>query len=265
MASSALDRSDAAPLWSQLQDDLLRRIGGGEFEQRFPGELALVREYAVSRNTVRQALAQLRADGVVTAERGRSPRVDRRTRPEITYSVGTASTLFDVVERTGRVQTSVVRALVRTLDGVVASRLGLEESTPLLHLERLRLADDEPLAWDRVWLPYALAAPLLGRDLSRTALYDELARHAGVRVDEGRERIRVAVADPVRARLLGIAAGDPVFHIDRAGAHRGELVEWRQTVIRGDRFSLTADFGARQGWQLAPDPDDRREPAVATV
>ena len=251
--AAPLDRTDGAPLWLQLQDDLLRRIGAGEFPLRFPGELALVREYAVSRNTVRQALAQLRADGVVTAERGRSPRVDGRVRPEITYSVGTASTLFDVVERAGRVQTSEVRALVRTFDGVVATRLGREESTPLLHLERLRFADDEPLAWDRVWLPYDVGAPLLGRDLTRTALYDELVRHAGVRVDEGRERIRIAVADPVRARLLDVAPGAPVFHIDRAGAHRGELVEWRQTVIRGDRFSLTADFGARRGWQLAPD------------
>ncbi|GLZ55656.1 GntR family transcriptional regulator [Actinomycetospora sp. NBRC 106378] len=253
MAATLLDRSDGAPLWSQLQDDLLRRIGDGEFDRRFPGELALVQEYAVSRNTVRQALAQLRADGVVTAGRGRPPRVDRQAgRPEIPSSVGAASTLFDVVERTGRVRTSVVRALVRTSDGVVAARLGLEESTPLLHLERLRYADDEPLAWDRVWLPYDLAAPLLGRDLSRTALDDELERCAGIRIDEGRERIRIALADRVRAQLLGIAPGDPVFHIERTGAHRGELVEWRQTVIRGDRFSLTADFGTARAWQLAP-------------
>jgi GntR family transcriptional regulator len=271
VAPSPLDRSDDAPLWSQLQDDLLRRIAAGEFAERFPGEHALVDEYAVSRNTVRQALAQLRADGVVTAERGRPPRVtDRRVQPEMVYSVGTASTLFDVVERTGRVQTSVVRAVVRTSDGVVATRLGLEESTPLLYLERLRLADDEPLAWDRVWLPYDLGAPLRGRDLTHTSLYDELARVTGVRVDEGRERIRVAAADPVRARLLGIGAGDAVFHIERTGAHRGDLVEWRQSVIRADRFSLTADFGPRQGWELTADTElttdtDRRRPAVVTA
>jgi GntR family transcriptional regulator len=256
VAASPLDRSDGAPLWSQLQVDLLRRIVTGEFDRRFPGELALVQEYAVSRNTVRQALAQLRADGVVSAERGRPPRVDRQAaRPEITSSVGAASTLVDVIERTGRsgrARTTVVRALVRTFDGVVAARLGREESTPLLYLERLRYADDEPLAWDRVWLPHDLAAPLLGRDLSRTALDDELERCAGIRVDEGRERIRIALADRVRAHLLGIAPGDPVFHVERTGAHRGELVEWRQTVIRGDRSSLTADLGARRGWQLAP-------------
>jgi GntR family transcriptional regulator len=249
-----LDRAGAAPLWSQLQDDLRDRIHRGEFEQAFPGELALVDEYAVSRNTVRQALSRLRAAGMVTAERGRPPRVaDRYARPEITQPVGAPSTLFDAVESTGRTQTSVVRALERTVDGVVAARLGLEESTPLLHLERLRYADDEPLAWDRAWLPFDTAAGLLGADLSHTALYDELARHTGLRVDSGHERIRVDVADPVRARLLGIGAGDPVFRIERVGHQDGVPVECRQTVIRGDRFSLTAAFGPRQHWQLSPD------------
>ncbi|MDD7939489.1 GntR family transcriptional regulator [Actinomycetospora lutea] len=255
---SRLDRASAAPLWSQLQDDLRARIRRGEFAQAFPGELALVEEYAVSRNTVRQALAQLRAAGVVTAERGRPPRVaDRHARPEITQPVGAPSTLFDAVESTGRTQTSVVRALERTVDGVVAVRLGLEESTPLLHLERLRFADDEPLAWDRAWLPFDAAAGLLDADLARTALYDELARHTGLRVDSGHERIRVALADPVRARLLGIGTGDPVFRIERVGHQDGVPVEWRQTVVRGDRFSLTAAFGPRQPWQLAPETTDR--------
>jgi GntR family transcriptional regulator len=257
--ASRLDRAGGAPLWSQLQDDLRRRIRRGEFADTFPGEHALVDEYAVSRNTVRQALSQLRADGVVTAERGRPPRVaDRRARPEITQPVGTASTLFDAVESTGRTQTSVVRALERAVDGVVATRLGLEESTPLLHLERLRFADDEPLAWDRVWLPFDAASGLLGVDLSHTALYDELARHTGMRVDSGRERIRVGLADPVRARLLGVTTGDPVFRIERVGHQDGVPVEWRQTVVRGDRFSLTAVFGGPRGdWELTTDTTGR--------
>jgi GntR family transcriptional regulator len=251
-----LDRTSSTSLWSQLQDELLRRIGGGEFDATFPGEHALTQEYAVSRNTVRQALAQLRADGVVTAERGRPPRVADR-RPAITHPVGAVWTLFDAVESTGRRQTSVTRALERTHDGVVASRLGLEESTPLLHLERLRYADDEPLAWDRVWLPYEAAAPLIGVDLTHTALYEELARRTGLRVESGRERVHVDRVDPGRARLLGIDPGDPVFRIERLGCQDGRAIEWRRTVVRGDRFSLTADFGPARTWQLAPDSGAR--------
>ena len=61
----------------------------------------------------------------------------------------------------GLSQRSVVRALDRRADGVVAERLGLEASTPLIYLERLRLAGEAPLALDRVWLPADYAEPLL--------------------------------------------------------------------------------------------------------
>ena len=87
--------------------------------------------------------------------------------------------MFQCVEATGRVQRNVVRTLDVRADGVVAARLGLEESTPLVHLERLRFSDEEPLAIDRVWMPERLAAPLLDADFARTALYDEYAARCG--------------------------------------------------------------------------------------
>jgi GntR family transcriptional regulator len=254
MGPRALERAGGHPLWSQLQDDLLRRIRAHEFDVTFPGELALTEEYAVSRHTVRQALGQLRADGVVVAERGRPPRLARGGAPrEIDQPVDEVYSLFASVEDSGRTQTSVVRRLERVADGVVATRLGLEESTPLLLLERLRLADDEPLAWDRVWLPFSLAEPLVVVDFTRTALYSELAGRAGVAVDGGRERIHSDVADPVVSRLLGIGVGAPVFEIDRLGSSGERPVEWRHTTVRADRFCLTATFGTGRGttpWTL---------------
>ncbi len=137
-------------------------------------------------------------------------------------------------------------------DGVVATRLGLEESTPLVYLERLRLADDEPLAMDRVWLPAALAAPLLDVDFARTALYDEYARLCGVRLTGGEEQIRAVVPTTAERALLGITdLSVAVLVIDRLGCANGRPVEWRHTVIRGDRFSVTAEFPSRDRYQLA--------------
>lgn len=255
MGPRALRRADGRPLWGQLQDDLVRRIHAREFDAAFPGEIALTEEYAVSRYTVRQALSQLRADGVVVAERGRAPRVARPgPPPAIDQPVGEAYSLFAAVEEAGRTQTSEVRRLERVADGIVARRLGLEESTPLLVLERLRLSDDEPLAWDRAWLPFADAEPLVGADLTRTALYAELAARAGLRVDGGRERIHAEVAAPAVGKLLDIAPGAPVFRIERLGTAAERPVEWRHTVIRADRFHLTASFGrASAPWSIQRD------------
>jgi GntR family transcriptional regulator len=243
-----LSRVAGTPLWAQLLADLRRRLDQDEFGPAFPGELALVAEYGVSRHTVREAVRRLRDEGVVVAGRGRPP---RRVEPAgIEQPLGEIYSLFSAVEATGRVQRSVVRTLEVRADGVVAARLGLEESTPLVHLERLRLADAEPLAVDRVWLPERLAAPLLDVDFARTGLYAEYAARCGVRVTGGSERIRAVVPGAAERELLGTGPDVAAFAIDRIGLADGVAVEWRHTLVRADRFSVTAHFDARDGYRM---------------
>ncbi|MBB4962459.1 GntR family transcriptional regulator [Micromonospora polyrhachis] len=246
--AAPVDRSSALPLWAQVHADLRRRLDAGEFTDAFPGEHALVTEYAVSRHTVREAVRRLREDGSVIAERGRPPRLAGTV--EIIQPVGALYSLFASVEAAGQHQRSVVRILDVRADGVVAVRLGLEESTPLLHLERLRLADEEPLAVDRVWLPAQLAAPLLQADFTHTAFYDELATRCGIRPTGGQETIRAVVPTPAERRLLDLPERVAAFTIDRRTDHRGRPIEWRHTLVRGDRFAVTAAFSGRTGYHL---------------
>jgi len=248
MPSAQLDRSGPRPLWAQLRDDLMARADAGEFARAFPGELVLAAEYGVSRHTVREALRRLRADGLVTAERGRTPRLASDN--EIEQPLGALYSLFASVVAAGLVQRSVTQRLDIRADAVVAARLGLEGSTPLLYLERLRLAGEEPLAVDRVWLPAALTTPLLAVDFDHTALYDELAARCGVRLHGGRERISAVVPTPAERALLGIGADTAAFAIERLGCAGGEPVEWRHTLVRGDRFSVVAEFSSRAGYRI---------------
>ena len=205
-------------------------------------------EYGVSRHTVRAALRELRADGIVVAERGRRPRLAGPA--AITQPLGALYSLFASVESAGLRQASIVRARDLRADGVIADRLGLEASTPLFRLERLRLAGGEPLALDTVWLPAEIAAPLLEADFTHTALYDELAARTGIRLEGGREHIRAVMPTRAQQRLLGIPHSTGVLAIDRLGYAGGRPVEWRHTLIRGDRFSLIAEFSPRTGYQL---------------
>jgi GntR family transcriptional regulator len=244
-----LDRAGTTPLWRQLQQDLVTRLRAGEFSEQFPGELALVSEYGVSRQTVRQALRQLRADGVVLAERGRQPRI--APPPEISQPIGALYSLFASVEAAGLAQNSIVRTFDVRADAIVAERLDLEASTPLVYLERLRLAGDEPLAMDRVWLPAAVARPLLAADFSHTSLYAELSRRTGIRLDHGLEQVQAIVPTPAERAQLNCPAGVAAFSINRLGHAAGVPVEWRHTLVRGDRFALTAEFSGATGYRLS--------------
>ncbi|GAB2964933.1 HTH-type transcriptional repressor PhnF [Amycolatopsis acidiphila] len=248
MKDQGLDRDGAAPLWRQLQQLLLHRIADGEFAARFPGELVLAEEYGVSRQTVRQALRQLRADGTLVAERGRQPRVAPPA--EITQPVGALYSLFAAVEAAGLAQYSVVRTLDVRADAIVADRLALEGSTPLVYLERLRLAGDEPLALDRVWLPASVARPLLEADFRHTSLYGELHKRAGIRLDRGHEQIRAVIPTVGERAQLRCGEHAAALSITRLGTASGTPVEWRHTLVRGDRFALTAEFSGRAGYRL---------------
>ncbi|MBC3194275.1 GntR family transcriptional regulator [Pseudonocardia sp. C8] len=254
-----LHRAPGRLLWQQLLADLRRRLDADEFTHGFPGELALVEEYGVSRHTVRQAVKVLREEGLVVGSRGRPSR--QAAPAEIVQRLGALYSLNESVRAMGLEQRSVVRALDVRADGVVAAHLGLEESTPLVHLERLRLAGRDPLALDRVWLPYELAAPLLQADFSTGALYERYAELCGVVLTGGEETIQPILPTPAEHRLLGGSPSTAAFAIRRLGTAKGRPVEWRRTLVRGDRFVLRADFAGRDGYQLdLLGSPDRRDP-----
>ena len=243
-----LDRESPVPLWAQLHDDLRRRLEAGEFAETFPAEMALVAQYEVSRNTVREAMRRLRSDGVVVAARGRRPRLAGET--AIVQPLGALYSLFASVEASGLEQRSVVRALDIRTDADAASRLDRSPTSSLLFLERLRLAGGEPLALDRVWMPAELGAPLLEVDFSHTGFYDELLDRAGVALTGGREQIRAVVPNAEDSALLGLIPDVAALAIDRLGCAKDGPVEWRHTLVRGDRFSVVAEFSARDGYQF---------------
>jgi len=95
-----------------------------------------------------------------------------------------------------------------------------------------------------------LGAPLLEADLSHTSLYDELAARTGVRLEGGREGIRAVVLTRAEQRHLQITPTTGALAIGRLGYADGRPVEWRHTLIRGDRFSLLAEFSHRIGYRL---------------
>lgn len=246
MAGSVLQRGAAEPLWRQLRTDLIRRIDAHEFADEFPGEHQLAQAYQVSRQTVRLALRDLRTSGVISAERGRHPRVQH----PITQPMGAVYSLFSSVRATGMSQRSVVIALDERRDAPAAAQLGLAATDPLIYLERQRLANDEPLAWDRVWLPAALARTLLEVDFTDTSVYLEMNRRLGRGPTGGREEIGCRNATAEQARLLGIGESEAVLSLRRLGCHHGQPVEYRETLVRGDQFSLLAQFSPGSGYFL---------------
>jgi GntR family transcriptional regulator len=242
-----LDRESALPLWAQLYEDLRSRLEMGHFTTSFPSEMELVEQYRVSRNTVREAMRRLRAEGFVVAARGRRPHL---VADAIEQPLGALYSLFASVEASGLEQRSEVRSLRVDKSPHVAGQLGLAPGTSLVYLERLRLAGGEPLALDRVWVPAAIGSALLEADFSHTSLYNELRQRCGIVVNSGREQIRAIVPAEAERGILRLPTTAAVLSIERLGCSQGQPVEWRHTLLRGDRFSVVAEFSPLQGYQF---------------
>ncbi len=249
MAINPLDRSSPMPLWAQLEVELRRRLEAGEFEDGFPTDLQLTEAYEVSRHTVREAVRHLNKTGVLKRERGRGTVVNRS---EFEQSLGTLYSLFQSVESTGVEQTSRVLRLETVTDTVAASYLELPEDAEFVLLERLRMAGGAPLAVDRAWLPISVAKSLLDVDFSHTALYDELAKLDAPVPNQGWERLTPILPSAGDRNLLGLTKSDAAFFLERMGCRDGVPVEWRTTVIRGDRYRFVTDWSAGSRTELRP-------------
>ncbi len=234
------DRSNPLPLWAQVCADLRRRIESAEFAHGFPGELTLTEEYEVSRHTMREALRVLRGEGVLRSQRGKPTVIEPTVYRQ---SLGTFSSLFDSVAAQGATPRSDVLRLATTINASVAADLGLLADTEFVVIERLRYADEQPIAHDVSWLPRDLAGGLLERDLSHAALYTEL-QSLGIAIDGGAERVTAERAPRHIAGLLQLTADDPVLLLERRATAHGHPVEWRETHVRADRFSLEAEWTA---------------------
>lgn len=236
----ALDEDASQPLWQQVLADLERRLSDGDITDRFPTDRELVEHYDVSRHTVRAAVRHLKARGVIERERGRGSFVRD---VDLAQPLGTLYSLFRTVEEQGMTETSEVLRLGRRRDATAATHLGLEPDATLVHLERLRRAEGRPLALDTVWLPPEVGGPILDVDFAHTALYDQLADHAGVAVTAGRETITAVVPDGRARRVLEPDPDEALLRIERHGRTDDDRpVEYRVTLVRGSRFGLVSEW-----------------------
>jgi GntR family transcriptional regulator len=224
------------PLHHQVYLDLRRAITDGELRpgDRLPPERTLAERYGCSLITVRRALSELARERRLERTRGRGtfvlrPRIDRDLAEEKSFTEEMQVRGFDP-------ETRLVAARPESAGEAVANALGLEVGSPTLYLERLRLADGEPLLLEQVHLPAERFPGLLASDLERNSLYDLLTERYGTHITRARETLEPVLLQAREARLLGRPARSPALLVEGiAFAETGLPVEFGRTYVRGDR------------------------------
>ena len=239
----ALDTSDPMPLWAQLASELRRRLGSGDFDERFPTEAELVSTFSVSRATVREAIRRLRSEGLLDARRGSGTFVVRR---QLDAPILGTSGLAQAITAAGLVEASEVLRTEEGPAGETAARaLGTDSHEVVQWVERLRYADGQPLALDRsaLALDRAQRRAFLRGDLTQGSLYGLLEALCGLRITGGSEWLRAVTCSQVERRLLRPGRGEGVFEVERVAYADDRAVEWRRSLVRGRGYVLGATWG----------------------
>lgn len=222
----------------QISDALRRQIESGALpaQSAIPSERELAQQLGVSRMTVRAAIDDLVDEGLLIRRQGRKTIVADE---KISRAAGFTS-FSEEMRLRGWEPKSVVRQVTTQLaDVAIAAQLGLPVGGRVILLERLRFADDEPLAYEVVHLPHSRFPDLPAMDLANSSLYELLESRYGVRPVYAEESVEAVLMSVQEAQLFGLAPGAPALLTRRVTYDESNtVVEAAMTLYRGDRYRM---------------------------
>jgi DNA-binding GntR family transcriptional regulator len=194
-------RAGGIPLYLQVGEAIERTYAAGGLspDEPLPSERELALAFRVSRPTIRQALSHLAARGVIYTRRGIGAFV---TPPALSRRFDMASLYDDLQERGLHPRTVVLRMETVGADEQLAGELQIELGTPIVDMERLRLAGDRPVAMMRNQVDPKGGPPLSQADLEDHGLHEILHRRYGIEIAMGTQRIWARLATDAERDLL---------------------------------------------------------------
>jgi GntR family transcriptional regulator len=125
----------------------------------------------------------------------------------------------------------------------IAKALGIEEGQELARIERLRLADGEPMSIEESFLVHSLCAGILEGDYASTPLREALVQRYNVRWSHARQTIRAVQVPDNMVKTLSVEPGSPLLFLERVSYSQDNIpVEFLRISYRADRYSLVSEL-----------------------
>jgi GntR family transcriptional regulator len=224
--------------------------------ERLPSEAALIDHFGVARMTVRQAVQDLRAEGLVISEHGRgvfvrptppirrlaSDRFARRHRAS-----GKAAFTVEAEKSGYTPQVDNITVTREKPNPIVAERLRLTPDDDVVVRSRRYLADGRPVETAISYIPAAFAqnTKIEQVDTGPGGIYARL-EDAGHILARFTEEVSARMPTPEERRALQLATGVPVLTVVRTAYDTDDVaVEVCNTVKVASAYLLEYDFSAR--------------------
>ncbi|PJK20473.1 GntR family transcriptional regulator [Mycobacterium goodii] len=227
----------------QVADVLRHQIYEGAYEQGLPSETELAAEFFVSRNTVREALAVLKHEGLI--ERGTKVGTHVAVR-KFDHGLDALVGLKETFKDYGEVHNEVRAALRPAAPPAVARKLGLEPGAEVVFVERLRYLGDLPLSLDLTYLVPDIGEQVIGYDLETNDIFTLVERVSGQRLGGATLALEAVSADPHSAATLQVPNGSALLMAERlTSLDDGRPVDLEYIRMRGDRITMRGNLFRR--------------------
>jgi GntR family transcriptional regulator len=237
---------DSSPLYAQLETALASDIAAAILapDSQLPPEDSLMARFGVSRTTVRKAVENLVARGLVEIRRGKGTFV---TKPKIRQDLTQLSGFVEDMIALGRRPTAQLldkRAVPASR--TVAQHLGVPLGAQVYRIERVRLADGVAMSFDETYLPLEIGEKVAGDDLEAEPIFALLEGKYDLPLIEAEYQLEAVTADEHVAQALGIEIGSPIFLIERTSYSEGQRpVDYEKLYYRGDLIKFSTRLSRR--------------------
>jgi GntR family transcriptional regulator len=227
---------------AEVRDRLRQLIDLRQPGEALPSERDLSEQLGVSRPTVRAAIDDLARDGLLVRQHGRGTFTSPRTTPPKVSQELTPITPGDyaVPPADGSWRSQVITFEQLQADARLSRRMSLSPGHPLVHIARLRLVDDAPMAIERILLPADLVPALQPSDVESGSLYQLLRIRYEVVAATAIQTTEPTVTDPEESALLAVPLHSPALIFERTTRDpTDKVIEYTRSIYRGDRYRIT--------------------------
>jgi GntR family transcriptional regulator len=225
------------PAYQRIQSVIRKRIEAGQLRpgDAVSSERDLARLHQVSLMTARHALAFLEREGLVERRRGIGTFV---AAPKIHFNKLMSYT-EQMAARSLVAGSKILFAHIIENEPEISARLSIPDAAPIIKLERLRHASEEPFALETCYLSSSEFPGLLAAPLGRESLFGLIEREYGVKLGYADEEIDATAADPRTAELLGVPRREPLFRIRQViYSTAGKPLMYVLGIYRSDRHNF---------------------------
>ncbi|MBQ1091961.1 GntR family transcriptional regulator [Streptomyces sp. B93] len=243
----------------RVRDAILQLIEERRPGDAIPSERALCAELGVSRPTLRAAVDELVAAGLLVREHGRGMFVAAE---KITQELAPDRHAFSLPQAGGAWTSRLLEFRTLPAGARVGRKLRISPAAEIRYAARLRLVDGAPIAIEHLHVPAALLPGLTREEFEQGDLYEHLHDRHGVQVSEAFQSIEPTVVTRAEADLLDVPELSPALLFERLTSDTHDRpVEYVHSLYRGDRYRIVSRLalGPRA---RPPAPDEGHHPGI---